>query len=452
MPNPNLRLFTLSLCVGAACLTPHATLHAQAQPGAAAAPAGPLRTWTTSEGRLFQAAYLDADGMRVALRMPDGKTNVLPLKSLCPEDQAFVQTRMRAAAPAGAPPENAPPKPPPLPPAQKRIWPEKASPEESALNVQQVPETPSQKGYLYRSKSFEFHAPEKLAGSVMKEIARTFEATRTLNQVLPWGIQPQPPSDFGYYRAHLYADRAGYIQDGGPKNSGGAYFRSTKVFKIPFESLGLELRAKTWFKNPAFNNETIVHEVTHQMMDEFLPFLPIWIIEGTAEYTSLLPFHNGAFSCSAHERGIKEYVKNYQNRTRSTLLETGALTELMALSMQDWHARADSGAKDQARLYFASCLLVYFFCHLDGDGHGTAFLQYMDQIRNARDAWLSFYKAPGVHRNTDGTISYPSGLTLPAQARSETYGLELVTLLRANRDEAQLKRQFTEAFRKIGVR
>jgi hypothetical protein len=363
-----------------------------------------------------------------------------------------VQAQLKAGTPAGTPPEKAPLKLPPLAPAQKRVWPEKAIPEETALNVQQVPETPSLKGYLYRSKSFEFNAPEKLAGSVMKEIARTFEATRTLNQVLPWGIQPQPPLDFGYYRAQLYTDRAGYIQDGGPKNSGGAYFRSTKVFKIPFESLGLELRAKTWFKNPAYNNETIVHEVTHQMMDEFLPFLPIWIIEGTAEYTSMLPFHNGAFACSAHERGIKEYVKNYQTRTRSTLLETGSLSELIALPMQDWHARADSSAKDQARLYFASCLLVYFFCHLDGDGHGTAFLQYMDQIRTARDAWQSFYKTPGVQRNADGTISYPSSLSLPAQARSETFGLQLVNTLLANRDETQLKKQFSEAFKKIGVR
>jgi hypothetical protein len=318
--------------------------------------------------------------------------------------------------------------------------------------VQQVPENPSIKGYLYRSKSFEFNASEKLAGSVIREIARTFEATRTLTQVLPWGIQPQPPADFGYYRAQLYADRAGYLQDGGLKNSGGAYFPRSKIFKVPFESLGLERRAKTWFKNPEYNSETIVHEVTHQMMDEFLPFLPIWIIEGTAEYTSMLPFQSGAFACSSHERGIKEYVKNYQNRTRSTLFETGSLSELMAMTLQDWHARSDTGAKDQARLYFSSCLLVYFFCHLDGDGRGTAFLQYFDQIRTARDAWVSFLNNPEVRRNADGTISYPSSLTPPSQARSEAYGLEQGTLLRGNRGETQLKKQFSEAFKKIGVR
>jgi len=213
----------------------------------------------------------------------------------------------------------------------------------------------------------------------------------------------------------------------------------------------LELRAKTWFKNPAYNNETIVHEVTHQMMDEFLPFLPLWIIEGTAEYTSMIPFHNGAFACNAHERGIREYVKNYQTLTRSSLLDTGSLTELLSLRAQEWHARGE-GNRDQVRLYFKSCLLVYFFCHLDGDGHGTPFLQYLDQIREARDAWTAFYCNPEVHRNADGTVSYPASLSLPTQSRSEVTGINLTNILLANRGETEFKKQFLDSFRKIGIR
>lgn len=440
------------LSAGISLLSPFSNLIAQAQQESTRTPEGPVRTWATTDGRLFQASYINTDGTRVALRPPNGQPIIVGLKTLCAADQSFVQSKWKGAQPAAQRPENTQSKPPPLVSPQKRVWPEKAIPEEAALNVQQVPETASSTGYLYRSKSFEFAAPEKLAGSVMKEIARTFEATRTLNQVLPWGIQPQPPSDFGYYRAQLYANRASYLQDGGPKNSGGAYFRSSKIFKIPFESLGLELRAKTWFKNPSYNNETIVHEVTHQMMDEFLPFLPIWMIEGTAEYTSMIPFHNGAFACNAHERGIREYVKNYQTRTHSSLLDTGSLTELLSLPAQEWHARGDNGNRDQARLYFGSCLLVYFFCHLDGDGHGTTFLQYLDQIREARDAWTAFYKNPEVRRNTDGTVSYPARLSLPTQARSEVTGINHISILLANRDEAGFKKQFSESFKKIGIR
>ena len=34
--------------------------------------------------------------------------------------------------------------------------------------------------YVYKSQSFEFVSQDKLAGSMMKEVARTFEATRSL--------------------------------------------------------------------------------------------------------------------------------------------------------------------------------------------------------------------------------------------------------------------------------
>ena len=33
-------------------------------------------------------------------------------------------------------------------------------------------------------------------------------------------------------------------------------------------------------------NDTLVHEVTHQVMDDYLSFLPTWIVEGTAELGS----------------------------------------------------------------------------------------------------------------------------------------------------------------------
>jgi hypothetical protein len=96
-------------------------------------------------------------------------------------------------------------------------------------------------------------------------------------------------------------------------------------------------------------------------------------------------------------------------------------------------------------------MLVYFSSHLDGDRHGTAFLQYMDKLREGRDAWAEFFKQPGVQRNPDGTFSYPRSLPMPAQAMSEAYGIEQVEVLINGRDDAQLKRAFADGFKKIGI-
>lgn len=406
-----------------------------------------MRTWTTKDGRLFQAAFVETDGYRVALQPPTGKPVVIPLKTLSAEDLAFLRAFL------GIPAANLSGQAKPTAAkSQPRRWPEKAVPEEASLVVQQVQNPSETQGYLYHSKSFEFLSQEKLAGSVMTEVVRTFEATRTLLEVLPWGIQPQPPSDFGYYRAKLYADREKYILDGGPKNSSGVYSPSTRIFKIPFESLGLEIRGSSWYKKPNFNNDTIIHEVTHQLMQEFLAFLPIWVVEGSAEYTAMLPFKAGVFECNGHDRGIREYFKAYQARTGGSFSEIGPLLPLMTMTESEWSQRSQLGPKDQARLYASGCLLVYFFCHLDGDGKGTRFIQYLEQIRGARDAWALFFKNPQVRRNPDGSFSYPKNLALPDQARSEKYGIEFVKLLTADRDENQLRKDFREAYQKIGIR
>ncbi len=425
------------------------------QPGAPAPKAAqtenPLRTWSISDGRFLQASFVNTDGALVLLRMANGQTGTIPVQKLSPADQAFVRTKLGAAA------QTALPKAPvdavrPILPAAKRVWPEKVTPDEKALDVTLVSEATSDQQYVYHSRNFEFVSQDKLAGSVMKEIARTFEATRTLADALPWGIQPKPPADLGYYRAKFYVDRKHYTDDGAPANSGGVYMRRERIFKIPFESLGLEMRGKTWFKNENYRNDTIVHEVTHQMMHDFLDFLPIWVTEGTADYTAMIPFKSGTFSSALHEKGIKEYIKSYQMRSSASLGDIGSLTELMKMTRQEWHNRADKGPREQSRLYFSSCLLIYFFCHLDGDGHGTPLLVYFDKIREARDAWAEFLNNPAVKRNPDGSFSYPTSLPLPAQPRSENCGLELGNLIAAGRDEAQLKRAFVEGYKKMGVR
>jgi hypothetical protein len=407
---------------------------------------GTLRTWTTTDGRLFQAVFVDTDGFRVALQPPSGKPVILPLKTLSAQDIAFLRAQL------GIPGAGTPSQGRPVTKTQSRGWPEKATPDEKSIAVQEVQQPSSAQGFLYHSRSFEFLAQEKLAGSVMQEVVRTFEATRTLLEVLPWGIQPRPPEDFGYYRAKLYADRERYIQDGGPRNSAGYYSPATRVFKIPFESLGLELRGKTWYKKPGYNNETIIHEVTHQLMEEFLGFLPVWMIEGTAEYTAMLPFQAGTFFCNAHDRGMREYFKTYQARTGGSFSEIGPLLPLLSMPAKEWNRRGEQGPKEQNRLYAGACLLVYFFCHLDGDGRGTAFLKYWDEMREAHDAWATFFKNPSVHRNPDGSFTYPQSVQLPSQPHSEVLGIELVKILLRGRDENQLRQDFRFGVQKIGIR
>ncbi len=397
----------------------------------------PTRTWTTTEGKTFQAAMVSVQGSQVTLRLSNGQLAAIALARLSPGDQAFVTGGGSGGAGTRTP-------------IAKRIWPQKVEVDSRTIEVKVVKEDPAMQDCVYRSKNFEFASQDKVAVSVMKEIARTFEATHSLVEALPWGIEPKPPADLGYYKAKFYVSRDNYIRAGGPENSGGVYMSKDRIFRVPFQSLGLEQRGKTWFKNDNYRNDTIVHEITHQMMHDFLPFLPTWVIEGTAEYTEMLPYHAGVFTAGAHERGIKEYIKESAAYGIKPS-DIGPVLEHMSMTGEQWHAKADSGGIAQHRLYFASAMLVYYFCHLDGDGNGTRFLKYLDQMAEARDAWATFFKDPRVTRNDNGSFSY-RGIELPKYSRKGDYGIEQLGVLLDNRSADEMIKAVIDGYKKIGVR
>ena len=63
-----------------------ASLHAQ---NAAPAP----RTWTSTDGRKIEAAFVALAGDNVKVRMANGSTFDVPLARLSPDDQAFAKSQ-----------------------------------------------------------------------------------------------------------------------------------------------------------------------------------------------------------------------------------------------------------------------------------------------------------------------------------------------------------------------
>jgi hypothetical protein len=193
-----------------------------------------------------------------------------------------------------------------------------------------------------------------------------------------------------------------------------------------------------------------VHEVTHQMMHDFLPFLPKWLIEGTAEYTESLPYNAGRFLAGSHARGLKEYIRKNTERRVSTA-GFRSFASLMTTDRKAWDSlsqRSDS----QHLLYYQSYLLVYYFSHLDGDGKGTRLLKYLDSIAEARDAWEEFFKKPEVKRSPDGSFSWPRSISLPAAKYSEEYGIEKQSILMDGRDATTLDADVRNGFKKLGIK
>jgi hypothetical protein len=410
-------------------------------------PAPAMRVWTAANGQKFQAKLLGIEGANAVFQLANGQTTKVALQLLTPADQTAI--RGAAANPA------APNTPPPAsangtPAAKQRTWPAIVELPPNSIEITLGEQDAAKRRYVYKSQSFEFVSQDKLAGSVMKEVARTFEATRALVSALPWGIDPKPPADLGFYQAKLFVTREDYFADGGPKNSGGVYFSGDRIFRIPFPSLGLQLQGKTWFKKPDYHGDTLVHEVTHQMMHDFLGFLPKWLIEGSAEYTESLPYNAGRFLAGSHARGLKEYIAKAASQKVLTT-EFRPFGEHIAMKRDNWESLSNQ-QHSQHLLYCQSYVMVYYFCHLDGDGKGTRFLKYFDAIAEARDEWDRFFKNPAVKMNPDGSYTFPSDLPQPKAKHSEEFGIEKLNILFDGRDAAALEKDIREGFKKIGVK
>lgn len=384
-------------------------------------------------------------GDSVLLKLASGQTVPFPLARLSSEDQAYAKAQASNSSTA---PEIAPKPDTARIPLEKRTWPQNVIVPARAVEIAAISESVADRKYVYQSEAFEFSSQAKLAGSLMKEVARTFEATKFLIESLPWGVQCKPPEGRPRFIAALYETRNDYIAAGGPEMSGGVYSSGDKIFKIPFPSLGMEKRGQTYFKDDNYSNGTLIHEITHQLMDDYLGFLPKWVIEGTAEYTEMLPYKSGTFRADGHKSGIKQDIEEWQQR--GFLLDLGSLENMMTMNRDQWDAECETSEK-MAAMYHRSQLLVYYFSHLDGDKKGTRFIKFMEAVYGQVAELRAFFADPRVKRMEGGRFSYPRDFP-PPDRDPATAPFKNLSLLIDERPYPKLVEDIIAGYKDIGIK
>ncbi len=384
-------------------------------------------------------------GESVLLKLASGQTIPFPLARLSSEDQAYAKAQASNSSTA---PEIAPKPDTARIPLEKRTWPQNVIVPARAVEIAAISESVADRKYVYQSEAFEFSSQAKLAGSLMKEVARTFEATKFLIESLPWGVQCKPPEGRPRFIAALYETRNDYIAAGGPEMSGGVYSSGDKIFKIPFPSLGMEKRGQTYFKDDNYSNGTLIHEITHQLMDDYLGFLPKWVIEGTAEYTEMLPYKSGTFRADGHKSGIKQDIEEWQQR--GFLLDLGSLENMMTMNRDQWDAECETSEK-MAAMYHRSQLLVYYFSHLDGDKKGTRFIKFMEAVYGQVAELRAFFADPRVKRMEGGRFSYPRDFP-PPDRDPATAPFKNLSLLIDERPYPKLVEDIIAGYKDIGIK
>lgn len=421
-----------------------------------------IRAWTDAQGRKVEAELVEVKDGNAGLKLANGTVIPFPISKLSAADQEYVksmQGRLAAVASLGL--GN-------VPPPEKREWPDMVEASRTSVEVKLTESNETARRYVYRSEAFEFTSQAKLLPGLMKSVAQTFEATRRLVNALPWGITCRPPEGTQFYQAALYETRNDYIAAGGPPNSGGVYMTRDKIFRIPFQSLGIEKLGQSYTRSENYSSDTLVHEITHQLMHDYLNHLPTWVVEGTAEYTEMLPFNGGKFRVSGASSGLGDYLDSFQRRGMKPALPD--LASFMTMKRSEWDAIATSSPSGMAELYQQSALLVYFFNHLDGDGKGLGFMKFMDSTRSQMIKWEGyensfadyrkkmdeFFKLPGVQRLDGGKFTYPSNLKPPqppespdGKPMSDETALNNIGILTAGRSMEVLQKELEEKMTKV---
>ena len=414
------------------------------------------RMWTSTSGRQVTAELLRVDKDQVVLLLANGQQASVVLSGLSATDQAWVKDHPAEALGGDAG----------RLPWERRFLPGVVQESLLDMNIRVIKE--AEGDCVYESGHFRFTTTAKLGVLVMNDVCRAFESTYELVRRLPWGVVPKPEEGRTKFQAELFETRAAYLNTGAPPWSGGVYVRKEKVFRVPFEELGLTRAPRTkgsgYARSGTINNDTITHEITHQIMHEYLPFAPVWLLEGTAEYTAHLPYSSGQFNVGGAVRAFKDMRESQRKPQRRRMFRGLSYSPSWVGVKELWGFTNDitkrtappgterSGAKAEpaanldpkvlASRYYSSHALVVYFMHLDGNGDAARLKKYFDAIHQEKARWTGFWpaveeynkkvgelrpayaayrkaleafmKQPGVEDLGGGRFSYPTKLKPPA--------------------------------------
>lgn len=326
------------------------------------------RIFTDTEGREVEAQLLGVDGAQVHLRIKPSGEYTLPMDTFSRDDREYI--RMWRAFET-------------IRQQDKRkfgdIWPESVSVED--VSIEEI-ENEENDTHSYRSDHFQFTCEVELPLDTVRQLSRVFEATYELVKSMPMQWNPIPP-DGDYFIVSLYASYSNYIASGAPVNSGGYYSSGERMIHVPLRSLGVE-RTSSGFRFVRDDTgrmalDTVSHEVTHQVTHPWLFKLPIWLLEGTAEFTAAIPYRNGTFRLDLLD--ADDVLKN-----ASQLKAIRDVESLMTMTIDEWALQLAVDVHKGIDNYRSSLALAYYFFKLDGEGDAVRIRAYLRAIAEGESA------------------------------------------------------------------
>ena len=319
-----------------------------------------LRLWASNRGVVISAEFVSASDGEVVLKLKNGREASVPIERLSDADIAYVEglaEQGRAFSYMPFPEETGAPK---------------------EINVAGGPE-------LYQTPHFEFQSEQSVSKGFIAEAALVYEGTYyALRGILPESISLNPPQGQTHYRGKFLSDRAfdevvrGKMPVLPGQRIAGLYVTLDRELLVPYSSLGARKLGSRLTLRKSSDTTTLIHEIVHQVMHDWLPLLPTWFAEGMSEYVAAIPYQNGRFEFFNSERGLLERLAVQYGVNEGQVRGMRRPSEIMRVErfnrLISGEAEQESGVPAGMALntwggtieeYRDSMLLLYFFVHLD---------------------------------------------------------------------------------------
>jgi hypothetical protein len=245
------------------------------------------KTWTDRFGRAFEAEFVEMEGERVVLSLPNGRTFRMAVVDLSAADRADLVRQLTTSMPLRRPEQGNV-----AHPAVRNFgapWPREVR-MDGASSCKVVLEDAKNGRYVYESPGYLFTADARITDDALRNFSVMFETTRKYARALPLSLSSGGPD--GKLDILLFGEMSGYIRAGGPPGSAGCYVPSRNIVMVPMESLGLKKGGSGYSLDLKVSNLVLVHELAHQLTPAayYAHGARGWFSEGLAEYMAATPY------------------------------------------------------------------------------------------------------------------------------------------------------------------
>jgi len=318
------------------------------------------RVWRDQRGRTLQAALSYVKDGKVMLKLSSGRDAVVPLEKLSDRDQEYLRTLSEQGL------AN-----------QVRQMPTETVIDKNVEVIQCA--GPKGQPPAFLTPHFEFHNEKEVSSAFVNEASRIFEGTYQAISDIPLGLNPSAPNGATRFQVFFQTDSSfrdtlnssTSLRDA--RNIAGVYIPGLKGVFVPYSQLGVKMSGRKVSLRKASDTSTLIHEITHQLMRDWLPIMPLWMVEGMAEYISSVPYQNGRFDFKNSERGFKR------------ALEKRGIDKSIILPDPAKFLRMKRGIKTGGD-YADALVYVYYFMHLDRpEAPGASLAAYFQLLGEGRD-------------------------------------------------------------------